>query len=424
MSVLEQILLGIGQELESELSSTLSSELPSARLRSFAAAAEPSEGSGTTPIYQLCPLPMSLNLADYRDALSNSNPLGDPTAAFRFRQLVDAMPVLAHEYMDSSSSIETAYGQIVQRASGPAKASYLAGMLADAKRKYIMEAQAELVGHGEWRLVEAFPYDWYTDKPGRYSTLEIPLDGSVPDTSGLRLLGETSQLMLTLGDRGRTALAGATNLKLCRLQYMFVRFVRPWMDSTLFKTAGWWLTGQPAGYCSSGRSDVNGGVLPLITTGMIITRAIEFVGDWDPADQARIANALDAGLDVYVGPFRLSKPAASVSSVDVVAWRSELIPFSPQSTAPPNPGSIRVSNEADFEAKYVVAWGLDGKQKVKGDLAKGASKTIDVPFDASDIVVRIQVDKENVYKQKFSKPTTTHLVIRGTALAPVVEEAP
>src|SRR5262245_55119749 len=151
MALFEQILSGIGAELESGLSS--------AAPRSFSASfGESADKSGPAPIYQLCPLPLSLNLADYRDALSDSNPQGAPLASFRFRQLVDAVPVLAHEYMASSASIETVYGQIVQGASTTGESRYLTTLIADAKRKFEMEAQSELVGQGEWRPVDALPF--------------------------------------------------------------------------------------------------------------------------------------------------------------------------------------------------------------------------------------------------------------------------
>jgi len=310
VTLLDRILIGIRQQLEGELSSD----------------------SAITSIYQIPRLALSINLADFRDAWSGFNPLGDPIAAYRFQQLVDPIPALDHEYT-GSSSIEQRYGQIIQGASAPVESLYMTSILAEAKREFDMSGQSNLSTQDEWRIVEALPDDWYTAKKDRYSWLELPLDGPEPDAGGISFEEKPSKLMLRLGDQNQVPLSEATNLTRCRLQYMFVQFNRPWMNWTLFQTAGWWLTGQPKGFCSSGRSDENRGVLPLITTGMVITRAIEFEG-WDPTDQARIANAFDAGHDVHVGPFRLSKPDESVASVNIVAWRSELVAFSPQSTTP------------------------------------------------------------------------------------------
>jgi len=327
MPLLERILTNIGQHVDGELSSTANTAA-STSARSLKSL---SSGQASAPIYQISPLPLSLDLKKFRDAWSGTNPQGDPIAARQFRNLVDQIPALDHEFL-GSSSIEMVYGGIVNGASAAAVSPYVNNVLAEAKRGFESSGQSDLATQEEWRLVEAVPDDWYTDDTDRYSWLEIPLDGPEPDANDIRLLGQSAPLMLSLGNQGQEHLIEVTQLRRCRIQYMFVQFRRPWMNLELFKLAGWWLTGQPTGFCSSGRSDANEGVLPLITTGMIITRAIEFDG-WTPTEQARINSALEADQDVHVGPLKLSKPGEPVSSVNVMAWRSELVPFSPRSEA-------------------------------------------------------------------------------------------
>ena len=75
MAILERILTRVGQTLEGELSST-SDSAPQATAGLESSGTE----KATAPIYQLSPLPLSLKLADYKDAWSNSNPEGDPLA--------------------------------------------------------------------------------------------------------------------------------------------------------------------------------------------------------------------------------------------------------------------------------------------------------------------------------------------------------
>jgi hypothetical protein len=363
MSLLERILTNLGQQVEGELASTANTAAP-ASARSLKSL---SSGQATVPIYQISPLPLSLDLKKFRDAWSGSNPQGDPIAALQFRNLVDQIPALAHEFQ-GSSSIEMVYGGIVNGASSTVDAPYLNKVLAEAKRSFDSSGQSNLATQEEWRLVETVPDDWYTDDPDRYSWLEIPLDGPEPDANDINLLGQSSPLMFSLGNQGQKRLSEATQLRRCRIQYMFVQFRRPWMNLELFKMAGWWLTGQPTGYCSSGRSDANEGVLPLITTGMIITRAIEFDG-WTPTEQARINSALEADQDVHVGPLKLSKPGESVSSVNVVAWRSVLVPFSPQSEAS-NSGSCQETSKVVYKDSTIKFLAEDGRYIGSASLGK------------------------------------------------------
>ena len=310
-SLLTQMLVGIAKELGEELST----------LNVAPSSLETPEKTpqASSQIVQVSPLPLTLKLVDFKNAYSNVNPEGDIFAAQKFQQLVDPAPALTQEYMTSTSSIEDVYGGIVHGASAPIKSTYLTRMIANAKQNFDINSQSDFVTHGEWRLIEANPHDWYTDNADRYKTVKIPLDNDGH---------EASPTTLTLGDK-QVPLSEATQLTHCELEYMLVRFIRPWMDFTLFKTDGWWLTGQQPGYCSSGRGDINSGILPLVTTGMILVRSAQFEGDWHPEDEKKINECSEANKDICLGPYRLSKKTESVSTVSVVAWISELVPLSP-----------------------------------------------------------------------------------------------
>ncbi len=424
--LLEQVLTGLAKELDTELSGSSCAE-PSYLLSSSSAERERGglqlhsflKTEESSQILQVCPLPLTLKLSDFNDALSNANPQGDIIAAQKFQQLVDPAPVLSHKYMTSPSSIEDVYGAIVQGASASSDSTYLTSIISDAKFEFDTAAQADFVSNGEWRIVEATPYDWYTDNPERYKSIKIDLNEKNEGKSLLGLVaGKSSPTTLALGDK-KMALSKATNLTHCNLEYMLVRFTRPWMDFTLFKTHGWWLTGQSSGYCSSGRRDINSGVLPLITTGMIIARSVEFEGDWDPEDQKKINDIRDTNEDAYIGPYRLSKKSDSVSTVNVVAWISELVPFSPQIAGASASTILNFRNEGSFKAICVVKWVLNGNhQRTRCVLITGNADKIVVPPKATGVVVIIRAKnrkkKRLLFRKKYAALSMKNYVIAGT----------
>jgi len=430
-SLLEKILSGITTELDTELSTpanTESSSIPTPSFSSKAMSGEVwSDSQESSQVIQISPLPLTLNLSDFKNALSNANPEGDMFAAQKFQQLVDPAPRLTTEYMTSPSSIEEEYGGIVNGASAPIESTYLTSMIANAKRNFETSGQADFVSHGEWRLIEAVPTDWYTDDPTRYSKVKISLDGNESSTSSLNLLGDKlPPTTLTLGNK-QVSLSKTTNFTHCELEYMLVRFIRPWMDFTLFKTDGWWLAGQQPGYCSSGKRDVNSGILPLITTGMIIAKSAKFEGNWDPKDQKMIDDFRKTDDDVYIGPYRLSDESKPVSTVSVVAWISELVPLSPQLEGAATSGTVNFRNEGVFKTKCIVKWEINGEQmNTKSLVTKGNSDKITIPNKATNVIVVIRApersDEKVIFRKKYSTLSNKSYVIKGTLENTQVEE--
>lgn len=355
----------------------------------------------SSKILQVSPLPTPLKLSDFANALSNVNPEGDIIAAQKFQQLVDPLPKLTHMYMTSPSSIEAVYGSILRGASTPIGNTYLANIIANARRRFDTCGQANLIGSGEWRVVEAYPSDWYMENSNRYKKVKIDLTSGSNAINRAKLHEDKlSPTIVTVGEN-QMSLSPRTNLTHCEFEYMLVRFIRPWMDFTLFKTDGWWLTGQPIGYCSSGRKDENAGVLPLISTGMIIARSVIFEGDWDPADQKLIDRSRSTNEAVFVGPYKLSGEAESADSVNLIAWISELVPLSPLVDDSSFQVSFHFSNEGLYTAVCVVKWCLQKEQKKTRCLLKpGKKDTIKVPIESSDVVVIIRA--KNGYKKKLA----------------------
>jgi hypothetical protein len=424
-AILEQMLSGLNKEIDNALS-TLPKNAALSR-RSFSkskigvASVSQKSIQKSSQIVQTLALPLTLKLSEFKDALSNANPSGDIIAAQKFQQLVDPAPDLANEYMTSTSSIEDLYGGIVHGAVAPADSSYLTSMIADAKRNFDTSAQADFVSVGEWRLIEANPYDWYTDNASRYKKANIALDGQS------NFLGEeSSPTMLTIADK-QIPLSKATNLTQCKLEYMLVRFIRPWMDFTLFKTSGWWLADQPPGFCSSGSREINTGILPLITTGMILARSAEFEGDWDPEDQKKIDELHAANEGIHIGPYKLHDKSKPVSTVNVVAWISELVPFSPQIAQANDSSTLQFKNQGTLKVICVVRWELKGETlRTRALITAGNSDKIIVPDNAKNVAVIIHVkkgtQKKLAFRKKYATLPSKSYVIKGTFEKILVEE--
>jgi hypothetical protein len=119
------------------------------------------------------------------------------------------------------------------------------------------------------------------------------------------------------------------------MKYLLVAFNRPWFSYELFQSGGWLLAQQPRGFCSSGDLHANPGAFPLLPTGMLLGKDIALHATWGQSDQALLSSAASPGARVSLGPFRLDLSAAA-SDVQIVAWTSSLVPFSPRQSNLPD----------------------------------------------------------------------------------------
>jgi hypothetical protein len=442
MGLLEKILVGLNDDIDGNLSTSLDSPIKG-ELKSRGIQVESTDKSQkvissplpkkSSQVVQVSQLPLKLKLSNYKNAYSNANPEGDMLTALKFQQLVDTAPVLSHDFMTSTSSIESVYGQIVNGATSPVEDTFLTSMIANAKRAFSSSAQAQLAGQDEWRLVEAVPSDWYTDIKSRYKKVKISLDGKSKekDKNNLGLVpGKSSQTTLTIGGQ-QFPLSNSTQFTHCEIEYMLVRFVRTWMNFALFETGGWWLTGQQPGYCSSGKADQNNtGVLPLITTGMILVRSAKFEGSWDPADKKKVEESLNSGKEVYVGPYRLLKDEDTASTVTLAAWISELLPLSPK-TEEPVPCTVKVNNKGAYVARFSATWKIDGKEEKQWaeEFPALTNKEIKVPALATDITIEIEIMTwplpkvwSTVKVIQLKKPEVLEYELSGTTFKPKLEK--
>lgn len=286
------------------------------------------------PVLQLADLPLSINPDHYRNALSSTNPEGDLRAARAFRDLVDPVPPFERGYVPTAFSVEANYGLVVGNAQVQQQGSVAQMLLARAQRSFVTAAQPSLDGtpDNHWRLVDAVPSDWWdTSDPTRFQKVDLDLDGGGKDD--FTILGGSDTMSWRVDGKAATPLHPATKLKTLSFRYQSVLLRRNWCDPTVFTLGGWKLVGEPAGFCSSGGTEANVGILPLLPTCILVGCDVTLAADWAPAD----AKMLDAvgSLPVSLGPFPLERSLGGGQvkgspPLFLAAVISTLVPYSPQ----------------------------------------------------------------------------------------------
>jgi hypothetical protein len=335
------------------------------RLASSRPAAAADAIFGGQPVLQFAPFPIALNPDLYANPFSGSNPKGSYKTLYAFRVLADPVPYFGPDYFPSETSTEMTYGEIVNGASALGDADYAQAVLESAAERF---RSSFFIGEtpypSRWRPVYATPSDWYdVEQSGRF--IDVDLDLSSAETAhhpytvpGAGRTGE--QLSWRIGADEASAvsvpLGTGTRLQSLHLKYLEVHLTREWLNPAVFSMDGWFLKGQPAGWCSTGKSDVNDGVLPLLTSSMLIGMDTSVTADWSEADRNLLAGA---NRYLALGPFVLQTGARPVhygASLDsrsavmiaapktlfVVGWLSALVPLSPrrESSSPVLPVSI------------------------------------------------------------------------------------
>lgn len=290
----------------------------------------------TRPVLQLNALPMTLRPADYANAHSGSNPGGSFTALYSLSSLADAVPCLAEYYSASLNTVSSVYDSLVHGASVKADAPYASAVLARAVKNFDSAEFSNMDGiPGQWYPVYATPADWYnTSDPSRFSDISLDLSGKDQDDSGpYRIIKGTQSAagqMINTSNGATAPVDPATALKTVNFRYLEVQLSRPWLNFEVFNMGGWYVGGQTVGYFSDGCLDNNDGVMPLITTSMLVAINVGVEADWSAKDQQRIDVATSQGNGIAVGPFTIN---AAPSELHVIGWISRLVPLAPQITA-------------------------------------------------------------------------------------------
>jgi hypothetical protein len=352
---------------------------------------------------------------------------------FAFRELVDPVPAFTRSYSPSAGSTEGIYEMLLEGASVDGESPFAAGVLSEARRRFESEKLAYLDGTpGYWRPVYAVPEDWPAATPERFKHLDIDLNTLTTSDSAFAVIGGDEPLELRLGGEAAAVRpASGTQLHSLRMEYMLVGLRRTWLNPLLFEAGDWFLSGQDAGFCSSGSLSRNDGVLPLIVTGMLIGRSVELSADWSKTDASLIQDAKSAGKMVSVGPFLLSGPGEAGSALQVIGWTCDLVPFSPRITKQ-RAGSILVDNSGGFVARFSVEWneGPDHRSLHSGNFPVLASKEIGIPVNASKIAVKIEIMTfpapfetwKTVAALSFDKPVVKRYALSGVTSNPTLRE--
>lgn len=384
------------------------------------------------PVLQLNRFPITLDASQYRNARSTSRPGGDLKPLFAFRELVDAMPAFTRNYSASAGSTEQIYEALIKGASVDGDSSFPANVLSTAKQLFASETFTRMDGTvGNWRPVYATPEDWCDAGPERFQSIDIDLDALATDQSAFATIGGDEGLELRVGS-DRAPGSSATKVRSVRIEYLLVGLRRPWLHPMLFETSDWYLSGQDAGFCSSGSLAANAGVMPLLTTGLLLGRNVDVSADWSAADASMLNSARSAGQPVSLGPFLLSAPGDADSTLHVIGWTSDLVPFSPKMTKN-KAGSIQVDNKGAFVVRFSVEWneGSTRQAQHSGNFPVMAAKEIGLPVNATKILVKLDVMTapppfetwKTVAALPFDKPVVKKYVLSGITLNPIVQDA-
>ncbi|MGI8809813.1 MAG: hypothetical protein ACR2KK_18625 [Acidimicrobiales bacterium] len=388
------------------------------------------------PVLQFSQYPMSVDSRTFANARSDSNPSGDLRSLFAFRQLVDPVPELSERYFPGIDSTEATYGQILRGASVQDESAYTGDLIASSAKQFEERSFSNMDGSpGSWRPIYAVPDDWWDpSKVDRYQTMDLDLETPYEESSSYLRIGEarTAQLS-TAGDvPTSTPLDPRTTLRSISLKCQVVTLRRPWFNSMLFESAGWYLSRQPEGFCSSGTVADNDGVLPLLPIGMLLARDISIDAAWAGPDQAVIDAAHAEQKPVFVGPLPLQSNGAS-TNVQIIAWISSLVPFSPQASDLRR-GAVVVRNTGAFVARFSMSWTERGKgmSNTSGSFRVLSSKTVPIPADARDISLKVEIMTfpspletwATVATRELPLPAEKFYEVSGSTLAPKFKEIP
>jgi len=301
-------------------------------------------GADARPVLQLNDVPLPLNPANYRNPYSNTNPQGDQRTLYAFRALVDPVPEFGRAYRPSARSTERIYQNLLEGASVGQGQDFTTAVLASARRAFEESALENLVGTpGKWHPVYATPSDWYDPTQlGRFQPIDLDLtesNGSGPFV----LLAGSERLQWRLGDPRRPEVTKQpdpdTRPTSLRFRCLQVTLERPWLDFEFLGLRGWYLQGQPQGYYSTGQTELNQGILPLVPTCLLLGTDIRLDANVGPGDRDLIRRAVATGASLSLGPFNLGLIALAGDRVQavpadkpalyLVGWCSDLVPLSP-----------------------------------------------------------------------------------------------
>lgn len=120
----------------------------------------------------------------------------------------------------------------------------------------------------------------------------------------------------------------STSFRVCR-----VDIERPWLDLALLGANDWWMFGVPGGAYSTGTTDSNPGMFPLLTTSFVVIRDLKISANWSQDDRKHLANAASFGFfDLRNGI--VANNTIEVKGLQIIAWMSRVMPRLPPGSPP------------------------------------------------------------------------------------------
>lgn len=271
---------------------------------------------------------MTIDLDYYKNPHSSDNPLGDYCAAYRFYELSDEASALT-TFFEGIHSVASVWGSII--GSAVSDKEYVNNLLAQAKDSFRLSKMCGMGGVPEdWYLVNAKPSNWYdlvADKKNLTSIEIAPSGSGTPFDWNME------------GER-QVALDAESFLNKIHIDVLNVEFVRPWLCRELLK-AEWGIRGIKRGYFSTGNTNDNDGILPLITQSMLVGTNLSIEGNFSEKDRNILADSHTKKLSV--GPFALKTDSVpvqiepvrdqlhiSAKTVQIVGYISHDVPLCPQ----------------------------------------------------------------------------------------------
>lgn len=288
------------------------------------------------PVLQLNALPMTLSPKNYENAHSSVNPNGSFTSLYAFSQLVNPVPSFTEYYSASLRTISTVYNNLLHGASVRRDKQYTESVIAGALQAYDDAGFSNMDGiPGTWYPGYATPVDWYeTSNPERFSEITLDLTGNNTNEGPYQVLRNSGNNILSnlikSSNGSSVPVDKGTSLKSVKFKYLEVRLNRPWLNFEIFYLDGWFIKGQQVGFFSSGSTDNNQGVIPIITTSMLVAIDVDLAAEWSIKDQQVLDDEKHKGEQVALGPFLINSGSDSPTELHVIGWISQLVPLAPQ----------------------------------------------------------------------------------------------
>jgi hypothetical protein len=113
------------------------------------------------------------------------------------------------------------------------------------------------------------------------------------------------------------------SFKFCR-----INIDRNWLKLALLNTRSWYMSNTAAGEYSTGKSEANPGIFPLLPVSLVAICDLKITANWSPEDRANLNSAIS------FGPFNiqnrtLNQNTLEVKGLQIIAWISRLTPSLP-----------------------------------------------------------------------------------------------